>query len=146
MKLYVCINQQPLNGYKNLNLASDRIDFQHPDTICEQSSCTEIIVDGVLSYLNLQTVPQVLQIFMSRLRKGGKIIIRDYDIQEAIQKYNSGLLSIADLNLVLFGNGSPSKTSCISHTHLHDIITNSGLQIVSIELLDLTFSLIAQRV
>jgi hypothetical protein len=146
MKLYICVNQQPLNGYKNFNLASDRIDFQNPNTICEQSSCTEIILDNVLSYINLQTIPQVLQIIISRLRKGGKLIIRDYDAQEVIQKYNNGLLSIADLNLVLFGNNAPSKTSCISHVHLHDIITNTGLQIVSIELLDLTFSLIAQRI
>lgn len=146
MKFYVGVNQQPLNGYNNIDLAHERLDFQNPDSMCEPSACTEIILDGVLSYINLQAIPQVLHVFISRLRKGGKLIIRDYDLQEVIQKYNNGLLSVADLNLVLFSNTAPSKASAISHVHLHDVITNYGLQIVSIDILDLTFSLIAQRV
>lgn len=146
MKLYISVGQQPLNGYRNIDLAGERIDFQNPDSICEQNACTEIIVDGALSYLNLQHIPSFLQILISRMRKNGKIIINDYDVNNVLQRYNNGILSIADLNLVLFGNGGPSKTSSVSHTDLHDILLHAGLQIKSIELSDLNFSLIAQRV
>lgn len=146
MKLYICVNQQPLNGYKNIDLARERVDFQNPDSVCERSACTEIIVDGALSYLNLQSIPSFLQILISRLRKGGKIVINDYDAVSVLQKYANGLLSIADLNFVLFGNNQPTKNACISHKDLHDILTGAGLEIKSVELLDLNFSLIAKRV
>ncbi len=146
MKLYFCINKQPLNGYVNINLATQRVDFSNLNTLCEAAECTEMILDDVLEYLPLQTIPDILVKLITRLRKKGKIVIHNLDINETIKQYTNGLTSVADLNLMLYGHNQANKCSAFSHVDLHDILVTNGLQIVSIELLSNSFTIIAQRI
>ena len=145
MKIYFCVNKQPLNGYNSINVATQKVDFGNLDSVCARAECTEMILDDLLEYIPLQQIPGLLAGLITRIRKNGKLIINSLDVNETIKQYSNGLLSIADLNAIVYGNSGINKCSAFSHTDLHGILVSNGLQIVSIELLTNSFTIIAQR-
>ena len=145
MKLYMSINKPAINGYVCIDLATQPIDFNNLDSICEKSECIELVLDELLSYINLQQIPQILSQLVTRLRKNGKIVIINFDIADILKTYHNGLISIADLNFVLFGNDKIKRTSCMSHSDIQPILTNSGLVIDSVEISEGKFILKAHR-
>ena len=146
MKIYFCVNKQPLVGYNNINVAEQKVDFGNLDMVCARAECTEIILDDMLEYIPLQQVPGLLVQLITRIRKNGRLIINSLDLNETIKQYSNGLLSIADFNAMIYGNTNIHKCSAFSHTDLHGILVSNGLQSMSIELLTNSFTIIAQRI
>ena len=99
MKLYLSVDKPAINGYMSIDLATQSIDFNNMNAICEASECIEMILDEMLHFVDIQQIPGVLQKLISRIRKGGKIIIAGFDINETTKAYINGILSIADLNI-----------------------------------------------
>ena len=145
MKLFLSVDKPPINGYNSIDLATQTIDFNNMNTVCEASECVELILDEVLNFIDLQQIPNILQKLISRLRKGGKVIITGFDINELTKSYLNGILSIADFNLVIFGNCRVKKVCCFSHNDIQNIITSNGLKIQSVDLVGGKFTIIAKR-
>jgi ABC-type cobalamin transport system ATPase subunit len=115
------------------------------DAVCEASECVEMVLDEVLNFIDIQQIPGVLAKLISRMRKGGKMIITGFDINELTKSYINGMLSIADLNLVLFGTGRIKKMSCFSHSDIQNIIVSNGLKINSVDIMGGKFTIVAKR-
>jgi ABC-type enterochelin transport system ATPase subunit len=145
MKLFLSVEKPPINGYQSIDLATQAIDFNNMDTICEASECFEMILDEVLNFIDLQHIPGILTKLISRIRKNGRIIITGFDINEITKSYINGILSIADFNLVLFGTGRIKKISTFSHNDIQNIITSNGLKISSVDIIGGKFTIIAKR-
>jgi hypothetical protein len=145
MKLYLSVDKPAINGYMSIDLATQSIDFNNMNAICEASECIEMILDEMLHFVDIQQIPGVLQKLISRIRKGGKIIIAGFDINETTKAYINGILSIADLNLILFGIGNIKKISCFSHNDIQNIIVSNGLKINSVDIIGGKFTIIAKR-
>jgi hypothetical protein len=151
MKLFLSVDKPPINGYTSIDLATQVIDFNNMDTMCEAAECIEMILDEVLNFIDLQHMPDILQKLISRLRKGGKLIITGFDINEITKSYINGILSIADFNQLLFSSGGYAytrqikKISCFSHNDIQNILVSNGLKIQAIDLVGGKFTIIAQR-
>ena len=145
MKLYITVNKPIPNSYTGIDLATQKIDFNNLDPICERAECTEMILDSVLSHIIINKLPDLLKQLITRLRKGGKIIIIDTEINEVLKKYLNGLLNIYDVNCLLFGNEKMNKRGKYSHSDIQQILTNNNLEIISIALNSTIFTLTAQR-
>jgi hypothetical protein len=145
MKLFLSVDKLPINGYNSIDLATQAIDFNNMDTVCEAAECAEMILDEVLNFIDLQQIPGVLTKLISRIRKGGRVIITGFDINELAKSYTNGILSIADFNLVLFGSGRIKKMSCFSHNDIQNIVVSNGLKIQSVDLVGGKFTIIAKR-
>lgn len=145
MKLYLTVNRPIPNTYIGIDLAQQKIDFGNLDPICERAECTEMVLDGMLSYVLITKIPDLLLQLVTRLRKEGQLIIKDIEINEAIKMYINGQLNIYDLNTVLFGDERLNKRAAYSHFDIQQILTQLGLQITSIELSNITYTLTAQR-
>ena len=145
MKLFLSVDKPPINGYTSIDLATQTIDFNNMDTVCEASECFQMILDEVLNFIDLQKIPGVLQKLISRIRKGGKLILTGFDINEITKSYINGILSIADFNLLLFSTGQIKKISTFSHNDIQNIIVSNGLKINSVDIIGGKFTIIAQR-
>jgi hypothetical protein len=145
MKLFLSVDKPPINGYNSIDLATQAIDFNNMDTICEAAECIEMIMDEVLNFIDIQQIPGVVAKLISRMRKGGTMIVTGLDINEIAKSYINGIWSIADLNLVLFGTGRIKKMSCFSHNDIQNIIVSNGLKINSVDIIGGKFTIIAKR-
>jgi hypothetical protein len=145
MKIYLSVEKPEISGYNNIDLSKYDLDLAHLDTLCEPAECIEMVLDEVVHYITLQQIPALLQRLATRLRKSAKMIVYGYDINECIKMYQNGRMSIADINLILYGTKNIRKTSCISYVDIKKILETIGLQIVSIELSSEKFIIIAQR-
>jgi hypothetical protein len=145
MKLFLSVDKPPINGYNSIDLATQAIDFNNMDAVCEAAECIEMVLDEVLNFIDLQQIPGVLTKLISRIRKGGKLILTGFDINELTKSYTNGILSIADFNLVLFGNGRIKKISTFSHNDIQNIVVSNGLKINSVDIIGGKFTIIAKR-
>ena len=145
MKLYFHVDKLPINGYNNVNLATDSLNLNNLDSICERSEATEIILDEILGYINYNQIQPLLLQFITRLRFRGKIIIQDTDITQSLNMYHNGLISLSDLNSILYGTGKIRKCSCFSMLDIDKIVVEGRLQIESFEINSSKFILIAKR-
>jgi hypothetical protein len=145
MKLYINVDKQPLNGYKNINLATDTIDLQNLNTICEQAEATEIILDNVLEYINFKNIDDFIFKIYTRLRLNGKMVINFVNLSMVIDDFTNGLLNCQGLNSILYGVGNIRKTSMSDSSKIESILQNLGLQIESIEINRYNNTIIAKR-
>ena len=145
MRLYITVNRPIPSGYIGLDLAQQKIDFDNMDSICEPAECTEIIVEELASYVQVDKLGALLQKIISRLRKRGTFIIKDVDVNEATKKYLNGLLNINDLNFLLFSKGNLTKCGAYSVHDIRGVIEALGLEVVSIDLTDCYYNIKAQR-
>ena len=145
MKIFLNVNQSPISGYKNVNLTTDTIDLNNLDNLCEPSECTDLIIHHVLEYISFSQIPTLLSKLISRLRLNGQIVIHNYDFAIMLDNYHNGLISLQDLNDILFGNDSIKKCCCISIQNVEDLILENGLSIISKEINAGKFTLIARR-
>lgn len=145
MKLNLSVGKPPINGYTNIDLATQSIDFNNMNSVCEAAECTELLIDESLQYLPLQQVQPILNKLITRLRKNGKMIVIGFDLNEVIKMYLNGIMSVADFNYAVFGNNNPKKCSCVSHTDIQNLLTIGGLKIISVNLNTGKFTIVAQR-
>lgn len=146
MKIYIHVGKTPISGYLNINLGTDNLDLNNLDQVCEAAECIELVLDDILQYIPLQQIPLVIQKLATRLRKQAKLTIVSNDVNSCINMYKNGRMSLADLNLVLYGVNNIKKISCISHTDITKLIEQIGLKIISVEISGEKFIIVAQRV
>jgi hypothetical protein len=146
MKIYFHVNKQPLNGYNNINLATDVVDFQKLNNLCEPSECTEMILDEVLEYIQYHNIKDFISKLSSRIRLNGNFVIYFYHGDMILNAFENGIINHQQLNNIIFGRGKISKNSIINLDFIEQIIKDINFVIQSIEINNYKVILVAKRV
>lgn len=95
--------------------------------LVEVSEANEILVDFFLGQFSYEEVGGALSTICSRLRKGGTITVREFDIELLSLKMLYGGVSVEDYNNLIFSSG-PIK-SFVPVEVIVGILGNSGIEI-----------------
>jgi len=142
MKLYIMVNQQPLQGYVNIDVSKHPIDLGNLDQVCEDAECTEIVLNDILRFIPYSQIPTVIQHLSKKLRHNGKVTFIFSDLNNIIRKYNKATINEQDLNNLMFSNGG---RSCFSYTYLLAIIKAVKIDVKSVDIGDNQVIVIAER-
>jgi len=114
MKVHISVKNKPLEGYLNLDYNS--ID-QLVDKV-DDAEALEILVEDMINYIPLNEMAQFLKILVSKLRHSGILKITGTDAYEIARSYVNGIISIKDLNDLLYSGNDVTKTCAVT---LHDL-------------------------
>lgn len=131
MKLYIMVNQQPLQGYVNIDVSKHQLDLGNLNQICEDAECTEIVLNDILRFIPYSQLPTVIQHMSKKLRHKGKITFIFSDLNHIIRRYNIASINEQQLNEWLFINGA---RSCFSQNYLTAIINAVKLNTKSVDI------------
>ena len=99
MKIYITIKGTATkSGYVNINPVANQSGFVKADVrnlndFVSDNECTEILIDNVLSFLEKRQALQAIDHWISKLRHGGKIIIKDIDSLEISRNFVSSTIN-----------------------------------------------------
>ena len=145
MKLYITAGRQIPNSYTGIDITRQKVDFANMDSVCEASECNEMVLDEMLSYVKAKDIFPLLQQVVTRLRKGGKLIIKDVVLTEATKMYQNGLIGLEDINSLLFGTLNLNKSGAYSHMDIQQGLKAMGLEVISIDLKSCYYTLVLKR-
>lgn len=129
----VNIGKEDLPGYWNTdNLLLDEV---------ETNQATEILVDLSLGRVPVDQVVEIMKVWIKKLRKGGKLILNDLDIQQISKAVISKKNTIPQLNHLLYDG----RVSCLTLEDVSDILRNLGLRILKKSLVEFEYSVEAIR-
>lgn len=160
MKIRLSINEVPYSGYTNVDpcpIIEDGKegqfevyagDFKDLDLIAETASCVEILAENVVDYVNVDRVIDVINHWVSKLRHGGRIIIKGVNLESLVKKFLNGELTTLDFNKILFGESNhpwQHKSGCINLEDVDETLRKAGLRVVHKKLDDVEYVIIGQR-
>ena len=120
-----CINIDPFP--QNVNDEKVSItniqNYEYISSFVHDSQCTEILLDKCLNYIPFKKIVDFLSFVSSKLRKNGKLIIINDDLNSVISMYESGKIDCFDLNQLLFGEQSSATDFKSSSLSLVDMVT-----------------------
>ena len=99
MKIYITIKGTATkSGYVNINPVANQSGFVKADVrnlndFVSDNECTEILIDNVLSFLEKKQALQAIYHWISKLRHGGKIIIKYIDSLEISRNFVSSTIN-----------------------------------------------------
>lgn len=159
MKLRLSVGQIPYSGFTNIDPApvieEDKLgqfdvyagDFKNLETI-EDSSCKEIVVEGCLDYIHIDFTVDVIKHWISKLRHGGRIIIRGTNLESVVKLFLNGEITTLDFNHLIYGTGKntwDNKSGCVNLEEVDEVCRKEGLKILSKQIHSEEFILIAIR-
>lgn len=136
MKIYIGPKNIEDDSYQSIT------DVQVLNYIADDSECTTIILDGVLTKQDLNQAVNVLNLCSSKLRLGGKLQIVDIDFDILIYAYGKNQ-DIKNLNLRVFQSGPIN--SLLTLDLVKQMCIQVGLSIGSISLNNIDFVLECTR-
>lgn len=136
MKIYIGSKNIEDDSYQSIT------DIQVLNYIADDSECTTIILDGVLTKQDLNQAVNVLNLCSSKLRLGGKLQIVDIDFDILIYAYGKNQ-DIKNLNLRVFQSGPIN--SLLTLDLVKQMCIQVGLSIGSISLNNIDFVLECTR-
>lgn len=136
MKIYIGSKNIEDDSYQSIT------DVQVLNYIADDSECTTIILDGVLTKQDLNQAVNVLNLCSSKLRLGGKLQIVDIDFDILIYAYGKNQ-DIKNLNLRVFQSGPIN--SLLTLDLVKQMCIQVGLSIGSISLNNIDFVLECTR-
>jgi predicted SAM-dependent methyltransferase len=142
MKVNLMVGGMPKNGYKNLqhNIAPQIeygpiqtvvCDIRQLDTFLDDSECDEIISEHVTDYLPIPEIGPVVQRWVKKLRKGGKLILNGTDLQTLSKSCLAQSVDTGIINSLLFNPNPPHKKSALKTTDVISLLTELGLKVKS---------------
>lgn len=129
----VNLGPEDLPGYWN----TDDLLLQSVET----NQCTELLVDLFLGRVPVDKVQEVIKHWVTRLRKGSKLIINDLDIQQLAKAVLSKKTPVQEINRLLY-NG---RVSCLTLDNIISILQSLGLRILRKSLVEFEYSVEAIR-
>lgn len=146
-----------LSGYLNISPLIEQdtdtemnVDCRNLDAVACDAEVSELIVHNVLGYIPPDQVSVVLDNWVRKLRKGGKIIIVDLDAYQVSKAFVQFNIDIDKFNGLLYGNQNLlgfSRATCLTLTGLSNHLSNVyKLKIIKKRIEDLGFVLEAVRV
>ena len=131
------------NGYLNIDPISGsdsgdaggaiKADIRNLDEIIMDSECVEIIAEDVLDYLVRNDAIVTLQHWVTKLRKGGKIIVGGTDSFEVSKQFCQKIIGVDEFNTIMHGGFSQPWDTKLSHTSLEDLqqqLESYGIKII----------------
>ena len=124
------------NGYLNIDPISKPegldIDIRKLDTIIGDAECTEFIAEDVLDYLEKSEAESVLEHWISKIRKGGKIVVGGIDAYEVSKMFYQQKITLEEFNTLIHGSfGQPWNVRLNNFTmeYIQSKLINAGLKI-----------------
>lgn len=150
MKLYLCINKQPINGYTHIDpmpkgdvpAFTDSID--KITEVCDRAECEELLAPDMLDYISHSQIDNVLDIMVSLLRHNGVIILGGNDAHELCRLVFLGAIDSEVINNSLYG-GDFRKNGLHDISSIKKRLTDKGLEILNIKLDSGKFLIKAKR-
>ena len=131
------------NGYINIDPISGsdsgdaegaiKADVRNLDDIIINSECIEIVAEDVLDYLVRVEAISTLRHWVTKLRKGGKIIIGGTDAFEVSKQFCQKIIGVDDFNAIIHGEFSQPWDTKLSHMSLEDLqqqLESYGIKII----------------
>jgi len=157
MKIKLSIGKLPYSGFLNLDPLSiieedkrDQFniikDFNAINNI-ENASCTEILVENAIHYININHMVETIDSWITKLRHNGKIIINGTNLESIVKQYLNGQLTTLDFNVFIYGYNKdlPNYTSCVCIDEIEEVLVRAGLNITHKQLIDTEFTITGQR-
>ncbi|MAF25660.1 hypothetical protein CL634_08840 [bacterium] len=137
MKVNISVGSSEFkNGYLNIDPVSKPdgldIDIRKLDTIIEDAECTEFIAEDVLDYLEKLEAENVLEHWISKIRKGGKIIIGGIDAYEVSKMFYQQKITLEEFNTLIHGAFSQPwdvRLNNFTMEYIQSKLINAGLKI-----------------
>lgn len=141
MKLKLSVGDIPFSGYLNIDPipqatpANGDLLVGDPRILnmVETSECTEILAPDILDYIHISQLIPFIQLLVSKLRHGGRLIIGGTDLHTLSRCYMIGEIKTEDLVNKLYGDQFGAwKNKCGAYP-MHEIVAilkELGLQIV----------------
>jgi len=106
----------------------DYINLSYDDALpCEDAECTEIIAEEIIDYIPIDKTLDIIQLFVSKLRLGGKIVLGGTDIIELSKDILRQNKTMVEVNHELFGDGK--KQGCLALNDVATILSHLGLKV-----------------
>lgn len=139
MKLYICINKQPIKGYTHIDpVPKDDVPafsgtLESIKDICSQAECEEILAPDMADYINFSQIDNVLDMLCSLLRHNGVIILGGNDSYELSRLVFLDALECEHINNILYG-GNFRKNGLFSVDFIEQKLKERGLEILNIKM------------
>jgi hypothetical protein len=136
MRVKIGVNKFPYSGYLNIDpdpIISSDIEthissIRNLDNILDERECDTVILDECLCYIPHQEIGDYIHYVISKIKRGGELVILDQDTMSLSYDYYCGLVDEQIFNEKLFGNQDrPSlfKTCCLSLRSLKDFLSEN---------------------
>jgi len=79
-------------------------DIKNLDTFLDDGEAEEIIAYRVLKYISYNSIPSVLAHWGKKLKRGGKLIIEEVDVQNVCREFTYRRMDLTELNASLYGD------------------------------------------
>jgi hypothetical protein len=139
MKINMVEDAKHLNGYENVGFAN----LEDLNKVCEDGEAIELIADDILGKIPGPSVQVYLSQWLKKIRLGGKIILTGLDIYDSIRSFNSNLINITDLNVLLYGE---NRRSVLGANDIVTALKLSGFKIIKNNLINLKYLIVAERI
>lgn len=150
MKLYICINQEPMQGYLHIDpmpkgdVPAFTGTLDQIAQVCDKAECEEIIASEMLDYINIKQIDDVIKTFASLLRHDGEMVLGGNDIEELSRMSFLSLLKLEDVNNILYGDKF-RKAGLYSADFIRTKLEEHGLEILNITLNTYKFTIRCKR-
>ena len=106
------------------------------------ASCEDIVARNILDTVPISSVVPTLFLYMSKVKRKGKLTIGGKDIDAIVKAYKNQLLSVQDFNNLVFGIDNLSISSIVD---ISNILESNGFKILSKKRDNYSWSLTAER-
>lgn len=104
-----CLNLDPYGD----NQARQKTDITNLDNIVDNGEADEILARDILCYFPLLETPRLIDGWLKKLRKGGKLLIEGTDYEKVCMDVYYGNLNFSDFHDMIYGKGLLKK-NCLS--------------------------------
>lgn len=111
----------------------------------ETNQCTEIFVDNFLELIPVNSTMNALNIWYTKLRKGGQLIVMGTDLVQVAKAVFTKTLKVPQINEILFGRENIQYRSCLTLDDVVTLLEHMKLTVVTKRLTDLKYTIVAER-
>lgn len=105
-------------------------------------SCEEIVARNILDTVPFSSLQATLSLYMSKIKRKGKLTLGGRDIDAIVKSYKNQLLSVQDFNNLIFGQDNLSISSIVD---ISNILESNGFKILSKKRDNYCWSITAER-
>lgn len=133
MRVLLCLQKEGLvDGYDSVNTPDDLNNIL-------SAQATEINCENTLDFVKNKDA--VLREIVSKLRKGGRLLIKGNDLEEVSRAVTNGFLKVDDaINMLYSGRTSTSTIALVMQT-----LTGYGLNILNVRLSGVEYFISSER-
>lgn len=133
MKIYLTIGQDELEGYTTLSPLRGYNIREIDSEIVALAEAQEILATDIVDFIPVKVLPNVLSNYVSKLRKGGKILIGGTDIQMLSVLAARREIDVHTLNETIYGVDSAvyAKSGMVSINDVSALLEQLGLRLTS---------------